>query len=97
MTTSGWIAIATFMLIQTGAIAFALGRLFQRVAAVEKNNDALTGLATAVPLFGSAVLGLAVHRGALTGQAAFDLSRLEEAFQEELWGVDADNAERTAC
>lgn len=48
MTASGWIAIATFMLIQTGTIAFALGRLFQRVAAVEKNNDALTGLATSL-------------------------------------------------
>lgn len=48
MNPSAWIAIATFMLIQTGGIAFALGRLFQRVAAVEKNNDALSGLATSL-------------------------------------------------
>jgi len=60
------------------------------------DDFALTGLATAVPLLGSAVLGLALQRGALTGEAAFDLSRLEEAFQEEQWGIDADNAERTA-
>lgn len=65
--------------------------------ALALDDFALTGLATAVPLFGSAVLGLAVHRGVLSGEAAFDLSRLEEAFQEEQWGVDADNADRTAA
>lgn len=57
----------------------------------------LTGLATAVPLLGSAVLGLALERGALSGAAAFDLSRIDEAFQEEQWGVDAEAAERTAA
>lgn len=68
-----------------------------KALALTLDDFALTGLATAVPLFGSAVLGLAVQRGALGGDAAFDLSRLEEAFQEEQWGVDADNAERTAA
>ncbi|WP_296169210.1 ATP12 family protein [uncultured Brevundimonas sp.] len=67
-----------------------------RDLALSLDDFALTGLATAVPLLGSAVLGLALQRGALTGDAAFDLSRLEEAFQEEQWGIDADNAERTA-
>ena len=67
-----------------------------RDLALSLDDFALTGLATAVPLLGSAVLGLALQRGALTGEAAFDLSRLEEAFQEEQWGIDADNAERTA-
>ncbi len=61
----------------------------------ELDDFALTGLAMAVPLFGSAILGLAVQRRALGGEAAFDLSRLDEAFQERQWGVDADNAERT--
>ena len=65
--------------------------------ALSLDDFALTGLATAVPLLGSAVLGLALQRGALSGEAAFDLSRLEEAFQEEHWGVDADNAARTAA
>ena len=32
----------------------------------------------------------------LTGEEAFDLSRLDEAFQEERWGVDEDAAVRTA-
>ena len=67
-----------------------------RDMALSLDDFALTGLATAVPLLGSAVLGLALQRGALSGEAAFDLSRLEEAFQEEQWGIDADNAERTA-
>lgn len=57
----------------------------------------LTGLATAVPLLGSAVLGLALEQGALSGVAAFDLSRIDEAFQEEQWGADAESAERTAA
>ncbi len=67
-----------------------------RELALEADDFALTALATAVPLLGSAVLGLAVMRGALTGEAAFDLSRLDEDYQERQWGVDADNAERTA-
>jgi len=64
--------------------------------ALRLDDFALTGLATAVPLLGSAVLGLAVQRGVLSGEAAFDLSRLDEAFQERQWGVDAEAAERTA-
>lgn len=55
----------------------------------------LTGLATAVPLLGSAVLALALEQGALDGEEAFDLSRIDELFQEEQWGVDAEAAERT--
>lgn len=67
-----------------------------RDLALELEDFALTGLATAVGLFGSAVLALALQRGALGGEAAFDLSRLEEAHQESQWGVDAEAAERTA-
>ena len=66
-----------------------------RELALTLDDFALTGLATAVPLFGSAILGLAVQRGVLGGEAAFELSRLDEAFQERQWGIDADNAERT--
>jgi len=68
-----------------------------KALALEADDFGLTALATAVPLLGSAVLGLAVTRGALTGEAAFALSRLDEAYQERQWGVDADNAERTAA
>lgn len=74
----------------------------EAVAAVKAHALALddfrlTGLATAVPLLGSAVLALAVERGALDGSAALDLSRIDEAFQEEQWGLDAEAAERTAA
>ena len=64
---------------------------------LELDDHALTGLATAVPLLGSAVLGLAVQRGALAGEAALDLSRLDEAFTESRWGVDEEAALRTAA
>ncbi len=68
-----------------------------RELALALDDFALTGLAAAVPLLGSAVLGLALQRGALSGDAAFDLSRLDEAFQESRWGVDEEAAERTAA
>jgi chaperone required for assembly of F1-ATPase len=67
-----------------------------KALALAQDDFALTGLAFGAPLFGSAVLALAVQRGWLTGEAAFDLSRLDEAWQEEKWGVDAEAAERTA-
>ena len=66
-----------------------------RKQALTLDDYALTGLAMATPLFGSAVLAFAVQRGALSGAEAFDLSRLDEAFTEERWGVDAEAAERT--
>ena len=71
----------------------ALARV--KAHALARDDFRLTGLATAVPLLGSAVLALAVEQGALDGGAAFDLSRIDELFQEEQWGVDAEAAERT--
>ena len=65
--------------------------------ALRLDDFSLTGLALATPLLGSAVLALAVQRGVLAGEAAFELSRLDEAFQERQWGVDAETAERTAA
>ncbi|MBX9707730.1 MAG: ATPase [Caulobacteraceae bacterium] len=67
-----------------------------RDLALSLDPFSLSSLAMAVPLFGSAVLGFALQRGALSGEAAFELSRLDEAFQESRWGVDAEAAERTA-
>lgn len=66
-----------------------------REIALSLDDFQLAGLAFGVPLFGSAVLAIGVLRGWLSGEAAFDLSRLDEAFQEEKWGVDAEAAERT--
>ncbi len=68
-----------------------------RELALRLDDFALTGLAMATPLLGSAVLGLALQRGAVGGEAAFELSRLDESFQERQWGVDEEAAERTAA
>ena len=61
-----------------------------RVAALAGAMDdfRLTGLTYAAGLYGSAVLAFAVERGALPGHEAYEVSRLDEAFQEELWGID---------
>jgi chaperone required for assembly of F1-ATPase len=67
-----------------------------RIAALAGEEDAfaLAGLAAAAALFGSAILAFALRRGELTVEAAFELSRLDETFQEERWGVDAEAAAR---
>jgi len=67
-----------------------------REIALGLDDFALAGLAFGVALFGSAVLGIALLRGWTSGDAAYELSRLDEAFQEEKWGIDAEAAERTA-
>ena len=67
-----------------------------REIALALDDFALAGLAVGTALFGSAVLGIALLRGWISGEAAFELSRLDEAFQEEKWGIDAEAAERTA-
>ena len=58
--------------------------------ALTLDDFALAGVAFASGLFGSAVLALAVRAGRLTGQGALDLSRLDEIYQAEQWGVDAE-------
>jgi chaperone required for assembly of F1-ATPase len=67
-----------------------------KALATAENDFVLSGLAFAGGLYGSAVLAFAARAGALSGDAAFDLSRLDEAFQEERWGVDYEAADRTA-
>jgi chaperone required for assembly of F1-ATPase len=67
-----------------------------KAMALALDDFALTGLAFGAPLFGSAVLALAVQRGWLGGEEAYRLSRLDEAWQEEQWGIDDEAAERTA-
>ena len=65
-----------------------------RTLAEALDHFTLAGLAFGVPLFGSFVLAEAVRRGRLGGAEAFDLSRVDETFQEEAWGVDAEAAAR---
>jgi len=67
-----------------------------RQIALSLDDFALSGLAFGTALFGSAVLTLALWRGWLSGEQAFELSRVDETFQEEKWGVDSEAAERAA-
>ncbi len=70
----------------------ALARL---AAAVRAQPVArLAGLGVAVPALGSLVLGLALAERALDADAAAALSLLDEAFQVETWGEDAEAAHR---
>lgn len=71
-----------------------LARLAAEATAL--GNFALSALALAAGLYGSAILAFAVQRGAVDADTAFDLSRLEEAWQEAQWGVDAEAEQRTA-
>ncbi|MBA4792411.1 ATP12 family chaperone protein [Phenylobacterium sp.] len=67
-----------------------------KALALELDDFRLTGLAYGSALFGSAILALALQRGWIDGRQALELSRLDEAYQEEKWGIDAEAAERTA-
>jgi chaperone required for assembly of F1-ATPase len=67
-----------------------------RALALAQDDFRLAGLAFGTALFGSAVLGIGALRGWVSAEAAFDLSRLDEAWQEERWGVDEEAAQRAA-
>jgi chaperone required for assembly of F1-ATPase len=54
----------------------------------------LAGLGVAVPALGSLVLGLALAAGELEAETAATLGSLDELFQAELWGEDAEAAAR---
>lgn len=68
----------------------------ERIAALAAQADdlTLTGLAYGAALFTSAILTFALQRGRITADEAFQLSRLDESFQEERWGLDAESAAR---
>jgi chaperone required for assembly of F1-ATPase len=70
-----------------------------RIAALaaEEPPFVLAGLGAAAPLFGSAILALALRHGQLTGEDAFARSRLDESFHEESWGADPQEAARAAA
>ena len=68
----------------------ALAALAGAVAAQDAHT--LAGLGVMVPITGSLVLGLAVVEGLLGAEEAFQISALDEIFQEEHWGRDKDAA-----
>ena len=59
-----------------------------------QSPETLLGLKTATAISGSAVLALALWKGAFDEAAVFDASRLDERFQEARWGVDAEAKDR---
>jgi len=61
------------------------------------DNLNLVALAHATALLGSAVLAFALLRGRLDAGAAFAASRIDETYQEELWGVDEEAVARAAA
>jgi chaperone required for assembly of F1-ATPase len=64
-------------------------------AAVAKQDDfALTALHVATAACGSLIIALALLEGQLNAQQAFAASQLDESFQIEAWGEDAEQAER---
>ena len=55
----------------------------------------LAGLSHGIALFGSAVLGLGVEQGWMKAAEAYELSRIDEAYQASNWGQDAEAMRRT--
>ena len=50
-----------------------------------------------IAVYGSVILAMAVMRSALSGEAAFDLSRIDAIYQIELWGEDEEQADITTA
>ncbi len=61
-----------------------------RAAVAAHDAFGLAGLNGLVALSGSLVLGLAVARAALAPETAWDLGRIDETWQAEHWGLDAE-------
>ncbi|MDO9709533.1 ATP12 family chaperone protein [Paracraurococcus lichenis] len=70
----------------------AIAALHRAVAA--RSPLELTAMGVLVPGYGSLVLGLAVVEGRLDAAEAHRLAILDETFQEEFWGLDAEAAAR---
>ena len=65
-----------------------------REAVASRDDFDLAALHVLASITGSLVLGLAVLDGRLGAEDAFALSRLDEAFQAEKWGVDRESEQR---
>lgn len=57
------------------------------------NDLELTGFHDLVTLSGSLVIALAVHDGRLAADGGWCASRIDEDWQSEIWGIDAEAAE----
>ena len=68
-----------------------------RTAVAALDVPALAALGVVVPALGSLVLGLAMAEGRLDAASAHELGALDELFQAEAWGEDAEAAARRAA
>jgi chaperone required for assembly of F1-ATPase len=68
-----------------------------RTAVAALDVPALAALGVVVPVLGSLVLGLAMVEGRLSAASAHELGTLDELFQAEAWGEDAEAAARRAA
>jgi chaperone required for assembly of F1-ATPase len=73
----------------------ALAALRQAMAGYDPFT--LAGLHVIASIAGSLVLGLAVVEGEISGAHAFALSRIDETYQAEKWGEDAEAAKRATA
>ena len=74
MNPAAWIALASlagFVLLQTTVIAFAMGRLFQRVSTVEKGHDTLAAMGTDVAEMKSDIRHMSKSIDELTARLAW--------------------------
>jgi chaperone required for assembly of F1-ATPase len=67
-----------------------------RTAVASYDDHMLAGLAFAVQTSGSLVIGLAMAEERLDAAMAFELAELDESYQIEQWGEDAEAAQRRA-
>jgi chaperone required for assembly of F1-ATPase len=104
----GWDPLLAWVRRRHGAamrVADGLGHVDQtpdallalRQALEEHDVFSLGGLHVIASITGSLVLALAVAEGFTTGAHAFELSRIDEIYQAEKWGEDAEAQKRTAA
>jgi chaperone required for assembly of F1-ATPase len=84
--------VPTFGVVHRSQDPAALSAL--RRALGEQSALALAALGVAIPALGSLVLGLALAEGALDAGMAHALAMVDETFQAEQWGEDAEAAQR---
>jgi chaperone required for assembly of F1-ATPase len=97
-----WVALAYDAPLRVGCGVAYVKQHRDSVAALRRavaglDIAALAALGVAVPALGSLVLGLAMADGRIDAQTAHTLGVLDELFQAEAWGEDAEAAARRAA
>ncbi|MCH8488971.1 MAG: hypothetical protein LAT81_03440 [Oceanicaulis sp.] len=96
-----WAATALDAPLRVAVSVTALDQPDASIAALERRALALddfrlTALVSAAPILGSAVLAFALLEGEAAAETLFDASRVDERYQAERWGEDAEAAEAAA-